>query len=319
MSTYRNFIITQSSLVIVFDDRTVPLIAANPLYNRIKEMLEKNDTAHLEEMVDYALRIRRHSSGKFDVVDGNIVHNGHVMPEALSKRILNFVDLNIDVSPLVAFWNNLCLNPSDDSRQDLYAFLEHNHIAITKDGCFIAYKRVNENFKDCYTGKFDNSIGAIVSMPREDVDPDRNRTCSRGLHVAAYRYAHDMYSNGQLLEVKVNPKDVVAVPTDYNNEKMRVCEYKVIRVTDGPREEPVYQYDDSYNNPEYDSDYIDDIDDDDDEYTDFDDGDPDYDDIDDDKPGYQDDVAKNVEPVVTQFSPPSTSGTFIWWQWTGRF
>jgi len=30
--------------------------------------------------------------------------------------------------------------------------------------------------------------------------------------------------------VKVNPKDVVSVPVDYNNTKMRVCRYEVISV-----------------------------------------------------------------------------------------
>jgi len=29
--------------------------------------------------------------------------------------------------------------------------------------------------------------------------------------------------------VKVNPKDVVSVPYDYNYSKMRVCEYEVLR------------------------------------------------------------------------------------------
>jgi Ran GTPase-activating protein (RanGAP) involved in mRNA processing and transport len=33
-----------------------------------------------------------------------------------------------------------------------------------------------------------------------------------------------------MLEVKVNPRDVVAVPVDYNNAKMRVCEYVVLSV-----------------------------------------------------------------------------------------
>lgn len=35
-----------------------------------------------------------------------------------------------------------------------------------------------------------------------------------------------------LLEVKIHPKDVVAIPTDYNQQKMRVCEYTVLAVND---------------------------------------------------------------------------------------
>jgi len=76
-------------------------------------------------------------------------------------------------------------------------------------------------------------------MNRDNVNPDANETCSHGLHVGAFAYANTF--SELLLEVEVNPKDVVAVPPDYNNQKMRVCEYKVIRVAPGhERQEEVY-------------------------------------------------------------------------------
>ena len=86
-----------------------------------------------------------------------------------------------------------------------------------------------------YKGEYDNTPGRIVEMPREMVDPVRGNTCSQGLHVAAFKYAHSDYGNGEghLLEVKVNPRDVVAVPPDYDNQKMRVCKYKVIKICGG--------------------------------------------------------------------------------------
>jgi hypothetical protein len=37
-----------------------------------------------------------------------------------------------------------------------------------------------------------------------------------------------------MLEVEVNPADVVAIPVDYNNAKMRVCKYKVLGVVTTP-------------------------------------------------------------------------------------
>jgi hypothetical protein len=77
-------------------------------------------------------------------------------------------------------------------------------------------------------------------MDRKDCDPDRKNACSRGLHVAAFSYAHDQYSNGNLIEVKVNPRDVVAVPEDHNNEKMRVCEYEVLAQIGEPRKAIIF-------------------------------------------------------------------------------
>jgi hypothetical protein len=73
-------------------------------------------------------------------------------------------------------------------------------------------------------------IGNSVEMPRSDCDPDRNQTCSTGLHVCHYSY---LANNGTThLVVEINPRDVVAVPTDYNGAKMRVCRFRVLCTVD---------------------------------------------------------------------------------------
>lgn len=80
---------------------------------------------------------------------------------------------------------------------------------------------------DGYSGKFDNSVGVHVSMPRTSVDNDRNITCSHGLHISSYEYAQT-YPGDTLVVVKANPRDFVAIPADYDNQKARVCDYDVI-------------------------------------------------------------------------------------------
>jgi hypothetical protein len=42
------------------------------------------------------------------------------------------------------------------------------------------------------------------------------------------------------LEVKVSPQDVVAVPPDYSQQKMRVCRYTVLRQTDQEYDGSIY-------------------------------------------------------------------------------
>lgn len=79
-------------------------------------------------------------------------------------------------------------------------------------------------------------------MSRNQVNEDATQTCSHGLHVANWDYAHNVYSAGSdavMLEVEVNPADVVAVPVDYNQAKMRVCKYKVLGVVTQPHEDGV--------------------------------------------------------------------------------
>ena len=66
-------------------------------------------------------------------------------------------------------------------------------------------------------------------MPREDVDDCREVTCSKGLHFCSQSYLSS-YSGGQgrVLIVKVNPRDVCAIPSDHANAKGRACCYEVV-------------------------------------------------------------------------------------------
>jgi hypothetical protein len=47
-------------------------------------------------------------------------------------------------------------------------------------------------------------------------------------------YAQSFASgDDKILDVEVSPADVVAVPTDYNGTKMRVCRFKVVAESQG--------------------------------------------------------------------------------------
>jgi len=200
--------------------------------------------------------IENFSEGEIVVRDGNIfiVGDWNPIPRTIASRIKEYIDYGISYKPLVAFWKNLRENPSASSREQLFTFLEKNKHPFTDDGCFIAYKKIkkiyipkeelegvyNEGkfavvtidgkdfiYVDSYSGQIDNSPGASPWMDRWAVDPNPDVTCSTGLHVAAWQYAQT-YSGDCLVIVKVNPKDVVAVPIDYSNQKMRVCAYTVL-------------------------------------------------------------------------------------------
>lgn len=204
-------------------------------FARAKEMLKRGELAALEKLLDVAKAIALISKGKFVVRDGLIQIDGESLPTALSDRLLALVDAGEDTTPLEKFWDNLSLNPSEGSRKDLFAFLEANNVPLTPDGHFIAYKKVRKDFRDIHSGQFDNSPGKVVSMPRSEVDNDSSVTCSRGLHVAAFDYAANRFGSTSepLLLVKVNPADVVSVPPDYNQQKMRTCRYEVLEVHQG--------------------------------------------------------------------------------------
>jgi hypothetical protein len=78
--------------------------------------------------------------------------------------------------------------------------------------------------------------GARKEEKKDDVDDNRNQTCSRGLHFCAWGYldSYDSSSNFRIVEVRINPKHVMAIPIDYNNMKGRCYKYEVVsEVVDG--------------------------------------------------------------------------------------
>ena len=117
-------------------------------------------------------------------------------------------------------------------RDMLTEFLNKNHelLSFDKEGNLLLWKRVNPDLTSIHLDENGNSvpnkIGRATKMPREKVTHDPKEACAPGLHVCALEYLNYFYAeNGNLLLCKVNPKDVVSVPEDYEQTKLRVCEY----------------------------------------------------------------------------------------------
>ncbi|MNP25651.1 hypothetical protein D3C76_1184680 [compost metagenome] len=183
------------------------------------------------------------TKGKFkvDLVKGNIVYtpdNGvpFQVSGLLSQRIIDTIGKDgVDgADTLINFLDKLMLNPSNRSVNELYGFVQHNDIVITPSGTFYAWKVVRDTYMDKHSNTMDNSVGNEVRVARNQVNEDSAVTCSYGLHVCAKSYIKS-FGGGtdRVVRVEVDPADVVAVPKDYNDSKMRCAGYKVIAdVTD---------------------------------------------------------------------------------------
>lgn len=163
-------------------------------------------------------------------ISGNtILYRGESIPNDLSRKIIGIVSKGLDPLPWRRFLARMFKNPSPAARAELGLFLEFADLPITPDGCFLAYKRVREDYTDVHSGTFDNSVGQVVTMPggRGDVDPDRDNTCSYGLHFCSKEYLKS-FGGARIVIVKIDPADVVAIPSDYANTKGRTWKYEVI-------------------------------------------------------------------------------------------
>lgn len=169
---------------------------------------------------------------------GNALHlDGEAIDNALSQKILEFMNEGLDFRPLVRFMINIADNPNAHSRKQLFDWMGAGHVTITEDGDIVAYKGVQSNLNSAHAGHgivngevmngyLPNLPGNIIEMDRGDVTFDPNSHCSTGLHVGTWSYASTF--SQRTLEVHVNPSDVVSVPNDASYQKMRVCRYRVV-------------------------------------------------------------------------------------------
>ena len=223
-------IITDHSITIFDDLRPVTVTDSNPRFEEIKDLVLLGLYDAALDIIDTRRSAKRAISNTgFELLGDSLYLDDYRIPDNMAVRVFDLMAEHCSVKPLERFFRNLLDNPSYRAVQELYGFLELSNLPITEDGHFVAYKAVNPEYKDCVTGRMDNSLGAQPSMPRNLVDEDKNRTCSAGLHFAAYEYARNFVpSGGHLMAVRINPKDVVAIPSDYNNMKGRASTYMIV-------------------------------------------------------------------------------------------
>lgn len=249
------YIQTKNSIVFSYKGKKITInrikdvVAGVPIESdesiKIRELLAKakDDPTILDEDespllplidIDYALAA---TPFYIDKIHCKVYVDGVEVNEYLGKKIIQAKEGNKEYNHIINFWKKVEKNPLESARKELFLFLEHNGLPLTEDGYFVAYKSVRSDYYSAYNyapNNPDNVLnkpGQWVLFDRSKVDTDRNRTCSNGLHAANYYYAHNVYGGGdvnKLITLIIDPSDVVAVPSDYNNQKMRVCAYFVL-------------------------------------------------------------------------------------------
>lgn len=232
--------------VTVYQDGNVYLVS-DDTHTNVPDVIEAAQAGEdVADLVDVGRAIQR----KFDdIVQGRVAVRGGVvyfdddpMDGAVAKAIVRFLEEGEDVTPLVRFMENIMANPQEHSREQFYRWIDHHDFPINDDGCIIAYKGVTATRKSIHsggayvdgewvTGQIPNEQGSVITMGRSDVAHDPNTACHTGLHAGTWDYASSF--GAVVLHVLINPRDVVSVPNDCESQKVRVCRYEVLGVTEG--------------------------------------------------------------------------------------
>ena len=238
------FMWVDGNLTLILNNKAHQVLPDHINYKMILEALPTATNDELLELVDIETAVAAFSQGQVEVKNGKVLFEGEEVHGSISKRILEFMSKGLPFEPLVKFLENLMNNPSMQSQTELYDFLEHENLPITEDGYFLAYKAVSKDFKDKWRGSFDNRVGQVCEMRRAKVDDNRGRGCSAGLHAGALNYVATYGSvdaGDHIVIVKINPEDVVSVPSDCNCEKLRTCKYEVVGEYQGELLKPLYK------------------------------------------------------------------------------
>jgi hypothetical protein len=253
MSNAIPYLMQGKNIILVIDGKSHTVSKDTHIaYGKIVEALKAQDWEALRDIVEPKKAIVNFGKGFVTIVDSQVYWKGQPFHNALSTRMIEMYMDGFPIDPMIRFMENLMSNPSKRSVDQVYGFLEKNSLPLTEDGHFLAYKRVRADYKDIHSGTFDNSVGQTVSMERNNVDDNPDSHCSTGLHFCSESYLGSFGNSSQpVMILKINPADVVSIPTDYNGAKGRCAKYKVVAQVNGnPKDAFTAAVNADYNEPQ---------------------------------------------------------------------
>lgn len=239
------YLIQGNNITVVIGNTPHTISKTHITYTKVLDAIKANDWELVKDVIEPKKVVLNYGKGNVSVQGETLYWKGKVLNTGLAIRMIAMLQEGFPVEPMVNFMENLYNNPSKRAVTELYGFLEKNNLPITPDGHFLAYKKVRKDYLDVHSGTMDNSVGKIVEMERHDVDDNKDNTCSTGLHFCGQSYLKS-FGGDRVVIVKINPADVVSIPSDYNDAKGRACRYEVIgevgadaEGTDGAFTQPV--------------------------------------------------------------------------------
>jgi len=229
------------SLVIGESDYLVP--RTSPQAAKVLDELRKKpvDEAEVARLVALEYSPEAYSDGTISIMkNGEVTYKGERLPKALADKVAACYADGVPFNNVLAFFDRLNANPSRRAITELYTFLEHKSMPITPEGHFLAYKGIQlsgysvmgntttvvEKGTVDEGGHILNTVGQAPRVRRSCVNDDFRVGCAEGLHAGSLNYASGWGS--KVVIVKIDPADVVSIPSDCSCQKLRTCAYEVV-------------------------------------------------------------------------------------------
>lgn len=232
------YFIDDTNVTVIFNDgSSAHWDSTSSIFEEIKNLCLVEDESALMQIRDQTKMLMNEEVR----IEGNLViidKDNNTFKITLGDStdpVIRFIDLlkkkgtiDTEIKRIKPFLRNMFANTYINAVEEIYDFCKAMDFEITDDGCILAYKKVRADLGSVYdNGKTKHEIGKYTEV--EVFDTNRENTCSQGLHFCSRNYL-DRYSGEKVIIVKVDPRDIVSIPVDYNFEKGRCCRYLVVGI-----------------------------------------------------------------------------------------
>jgi hypothetical protein len=230
------------------------------MYAATMSAVKTGDADNVLSAITWDTYVSDWSSGKLQLVSGDLFYDGHKIEFSFANRLVRFLREGVDCDRLVKYIHRLMLNPQPRCVKTLDLLINRPDakfpLPLLPDGRFVAYKRVQDNYTDFFTGKVyypprhvkyanDHRVndrkwlemqpGEPVGMPRWEADDNFQLACSKGYHAGLFEYIETFHpGQGHIIQVAVCPSQVISVPEDAAEFKFRTHHLEVLDEIDEP-------------------------------------------------------------------------------------
>lgn len=233
-SKYRAMVLP-NQVTIVVDNQPLTIPNGHQNFKKVLDAVKEERWEDAIKYINVGETIKEFVDGLFELKGGVVYFEGIRLEHAgMTSRILSMAaDGDRDgVQRAARFINKVMENPSNKIVKRIFDFMKFADVEIADDGDLYAYKAVRGDYLDCHSRSIKNTPGSVVTMRRNRVNEDDEQTCSYGLHVCALSYLPNYSGSGissnRIVRVKLNPSDIVSIPVDYKDAKIRCCRYEVV-------------------------------------------------------------------------------------------
>lgn len=224
-----------NQVTIVVDNKPLTIPNGHQNFKKVLDAVKEERWEDAVKYINVGETVKEFVDGLFELKGGVVFFEGiHLAHAGMTSRILSMAAAGDrdGVQRAAQFINKVMENPSNKIVTRIFDFMKFADVEIADDGDLYAYKAVTGNYLDCHSNSIKNTPGSVVTMRRNRVNENDDQTCSYGLHVCALSYlpsySGSTVSSNRIVRVKLNPADIVSIPTDYKDAKIRCCRYEVV-------------------------------------------------------------------------------------------